>query len=83
MLFREYRVTYESRQEPLDGIGCFPVPACTQVIGEILKSLLIAIYFLLNSTPLSGLIRKSVIWIGFPHLTDPILLAAPAHTCSS
>lgn len=34
-------VTHKSREEPLAGIGCFPVSSCVQVVCEILELLLI------------------------------------------
>ena len=43
MLFWECRVTHQPREEPFDGIGCFPVPPGIQVIGEILKPLFTSI----------------------------------------
>jgi hypothetical protein len=42
MPFGERRITDEPRKESLDGIGCFPVAPCVQVIGEILESLLMS-----------------------------------------
>jgi hypothetical protein len=40
VLFRECRVTHEPREEPLDGVGCFPVSSSVQVVGEFLEVLL-------------------------------------------
>ena len=43
MLFRECSITHETWEEPIDRIGCFPVPLGIQVIGELLESLLIPV----------------------------------------
>ena len=77
MQFREYSVTHESRQEPLDSFGCILIPACTKVIDEILKSLLTAIYVLLNSTPLLGLEEDDLTPCGFLPLTLHHLVEPP------
>ncbi len=45
MLFWEFRVTHKSREESLDGVGCFPVSPGIQVIGDVLEFLLVAICF--------------------------------------
>ena len=39
MLFGEYSVTHEPPEEPLNGIGCFLIAACVQVVSEIVEVL--------------------------------------------
>jgi len=43
VLFWKRGITHEPWKEPLDGIGCFPVPSCVQVISEIPQPLFIAV----------------------------------------
>ena len=50
MRFRECCITHESREESLDGVGCLPVSACVQIIGDVLEFLFVAICFRRRST---------------------------------
>jgi hypothetical protein len=45
VFFGKCCITHEPREEPLDGVGCFPVSPGIQVIGEILEFLLVTVCF--------------------------------------